>query len=115
VNQLKEIWEKGDLMLRAEIKVRTHQILKPEGEACDQCHTKNNNLLDISALGASEEQKHSYQKNTIVDFFKHYNMNDKNPEQDKAISDKKNISDTQSPGIEQQESIQRIRITELLN
>jgi len=114
VNQLNKEWQQADLQLKAEIKARVHQPLKANGEACNQCHTDNNSLLDINTLGATEEQIFGYQNNTIATFFEHYRSDKEMPNNhlEAGSSNKVDIS-TQKQS--QQKSIQRIRITELLN
>ncbi len=104
VEKLQENWKTSDQQVKAEIKVRTHQYLKAEGEACHNCHRKNNGLLDLSALGATEQQIKAYGENSIVNFFKRY----------KDSSGGKKITVNNPEKIGQQEKIQRIRITDLL-
>jgi len=94
--KLIETWEQGDINQNAAIKVRTHQPLKEEGTQCLDCHTQSAGILDIAALGAGKEQLEAYQNNTIAEFFKHY-------------KDNSNRNDAA-----QADTIERIRITELL-
>ena len=119
VKKLQENWKMSDQQVKAEIKVRTHQYLKAEGEGCHNCHRKNddlqnndlqnnvhqsNGLLDLSALGATKQQIKAYGENSIVNFFKRY----------KDSSGGKKITVNSPEKVGQQEKIQRIRITDLL-
>ncbi len=113
-NKLIDRWETSDLLDKAKIKARIHQFLKPEGEECGRCHTKENSLLDMLSLGADNEQLEAYENNSIVSFFSHYGLKKSTEKGSKKMSgyDEK-ISVTSA--VEPQGSIQRIRITELLN
>ena len=103
VDKLNGNWEKDDLQLKAEIKVRTHQPLKLAGKQCKQCHAEANGLLKLDMLGANQEQIQAYEKNTIAAFFKNY----------QEVLDKVEQPDNKALA-KPQETIQRIRITELL-
>jgi len=107
VDTLNEQWKKANLTLKAEIKARIHQPLKSEGEECRQCHSKKDNILNVLSLGATEQELEAHQNNSIVSFFNRYSINNN---QDEKMTTKNSLSNK-----EKDESIQRIRITELLN
>jgi len=94
---LQQQWEKANSDKKAEIKAQIHQPLTAQGNKCTDCHTNSNDLLNITLLADSQEQAESIQRNTIANFFKHYQV-------------------IKTPGsATQSEPEQRIKITDLLN
>jgi hypothetical protein len=61
---------------RGELKALLHAPLEKEGPACQHCHGKENPLLNIEALGATERQVKALQQNTITRFFARFKKED---------------------------------------
>ena len=65
-------WQQGDLEQKARLKARLHAPLEKEGPDCTECHTSNQPLLDLTALGASARQKDLIEYHRIPSFFSRY-------------------------------------------
>jgi len=65
-------WKAGDAGARAKLKARLHAPLKKEGPACGACHTEQNPMLDLIALGAEGEQATAIRRHVIPQFFGRY-------------------------------------------
>ncbi len=94
---LQQRWKKADLNEKSQIQAQIHQPLTTKGTECVDCHTSEQDLLDLSSLADSPKQGKAIQKNTIANFFKHYK-----PEKPLAAGE--------LPPLEQ-----RIKMTDLLN
>ena len=69
-------WDDADEAGRAKLKARLHAPLEKEGPVCNKCHSKNDAMLDLEALGATPERLKAIQDNTIVRFFNRFKNED---------------------------------------
>jgi len=90
-------WKNASIDEQATIKAKIHKPLASQASLCADCHTENNDMLNLRLLSDSKDQANAIQKNTIANFFKRYQAK------------KTHISET--PNKEEQ----RIKITDLLN
>lgn len=95
--ELEQRMKNADLDEQAKIHAQIHKPLQTKGTECANCHTVDEDLLNLVQLSDSPAQAEAIQRNTIADFFKHYK-----PE--------KPLAPGELPPPEQ-----RIKITDLLN
>jgi len=74
--KIKADWKDASERERAGIHARLHMPLEKKGVECQQCHGKENPMLDLIALGATDEQIEKIQRNTIVRFFVRFKKDD---------------------------------------
>jgi hypothetical protein len=48
-------WKVSDIQRKAQLHLRIHVPIKPEGRKCDACHTNDDPLLDYAELGFGNE------------------------------------------------------------
>ncbi|MGZ8219353.1 multiheme c-type cytochrome [Methylomagnum sp.] len=61
---------------KAKLKAKIHAPLEKEGPACAKCHTDQDSMLDLAALGAKPEQVTMIQRHVIPQFFGRYKEED---------------------------------------
>lgn len=70
-------WKAADSVpAKAKLKAKIHAPLEKEGPACGRCHTDQDPLLDLAALGAKPEQVMMIQRHVIPQFFGRYKEDD---------------------------------------
>lgn len=89
-------WKAADMTEKGKLRARLHTPLEKTGPECSACHTDHDSLLDFVALGATPEQERALERNTIADFFAHYNRkpNDLKPGEQKKDKDEERIKIT---------------------
>ena len=71
---LQQRWKKADLEKKSQIHAQIHQPLTTTGTVCVDCHTSEQDLLDLFSLADTPKQAKAIQKNTIANFFKNYKL-----------------------------------------
>jgi len=69
-------WEKADAASKPKLRAKIHWPLEKKGPACHDCHDENKSMLDLKALGATEEESKSMAKHVIPQFFRRYEKDD---------------------------------------
>jgi len=69
-------WKQQSIDDKARLKATLHASIDKEGRPCQNCHTDKQNLLDLTALGADEKQRHAISNNVIARFFSRYKKDD---------------------------------------
>jgi len=75
--ETKRIWKTGSLAEKSQRRALIHEPLQEKGPECNACHDKENNLLDLGALGANTYQIEQIQNNIITQFFTDYKNKEK--------------------------------------
>ena len=75
-SKIKADWKDASKKERAGIHARLHTPLEDKSAECQKCHGKENPMLDLKALGASEKQIGKIQRNTIVRYFARFKKDD---------------------------------------
>lgn len=112
-------WKDANTDEKAQLKAKLHLPLSLKGPECRACHISvtdaklqtgvgqlRHPLLNLTELGANEQQRTAIEQNTIADFFAHYQSDS---DDEKTASATTNIN-TEQGG----EKEQRIRITQFL-
>ncbi|MEQ1529701.1 MAG: hypothetical protein ABL925_10315, partial [Methylococcales bacterium] len=67
-----EQWQKADDPAKVKLRAKIHWPLEKKGPACHDCHDEKKSLFDLSALGATAEEKQAMVKHVIPQFFRRY-------------------------------------------
>lgn len=69
-------WEQASLEQKIPLRAKIHLPLEKKGPKCENCHTTDNGMLDLPALGASAKETQAMQKHVIPQFFRRYEKDD---------------------------------------
>jgi len=69
-------WQNATSQQKIPLRAKIHWPLEKKGPECQACHSGEQPLLDLPALGATAEQTRAMQKHVIPQFFGRYQKDD---------------------------------------
>ncbi|NBV76243.1 MAG: hypothetical protein EBR59_09885, partial [Methylococcaceae bacterium] len=75
-SQILQQWEKANFDQKVELRAKIHIPLEKKGPKCQDCHNSEKTMLNLTALGATAEEKTAIEKHIIPQFFKDYEKDD---------------------------------------